>query len=216
MRLGSILLVALCLCMSACTESKKKDEAPSPASGRIPERAPDQFKARFETSKGVFVIEVTRDWAPRGADRFHQLVAGGYYNEGRFFRVLRGFVVQWGLNKDPKMNELWRQMQIPDDPVKQSNLRGFVSFASRGPASRTTQVFVNLGDNSRQLDSTGFAPFGKVIEGMEVLGSLYAGYGEGAPGGEGPDQSKIQMLGNEYLLRQFPRLDYIQKTAAEN
>jgi len=167
--------------------------------------APAVYKVRFETSKGSFIIEVYRDWAPNGADRFFELVQSGFYNDARFFRAVPNFVVQWGLNKDPKVTAEWSQKTIPDDPVKESNRIGYITFAKRGPDTRTTQVFINLTDNAR-LDGMGFAPFGKVISGMGVVANLYSGYGES------PQQPLITAQGNEYLQSQFPQLDYI-KTA---
>ncbi len=173
----------------------------NPAS--LTETAPAKYRARFETTKGVFVIEVTRAWAPQGADRFYNLVKNGYYNECRFFRVVSNFMVQFGINGNPSLNTVWRQSRIPDDPVKQSNQRGYITFATAGPNSRTTQVFINFKDNSG-LDSQGFAPFGKVVEGMKVVDSIYSGYGES------PNQGNIQMQGNAYLEKSFPKLDYIK------
>jgi peptidyl-prolyl cis-trans isomerase A (cyclophilin A) len=174
------------------------------------QKAPDTFKVRFETNKGDFVIEVRREWAPNGADRFYNLVKNGFYNEGRFFRAIPGFMVQFGLNGDPKVSAAWRTQAIKDDPVKQSNVRGAVSFAMAGPNTRTTQIFINYGDNSR-LDGMGFSPFGRVVEGMNVVDQLYADYGEGAPQGKGPSQGRIQQEGNAYLNSEFPKLDYVKK-----
>lgn len=170
--------------------------------------APATFRARFETSKGDFVIEVHRAWAPHGADRFYNLVRNGFYDGVRFFRVIEGFMAQFGIHGDPTVAAVWRAARIPDDPVVQSNRRGYVSYAMAGPNTRTTQVFINLVDNVR-LDGTGFAPFGVVVEGMEVVDQLYSGYGEGAPRGKGPAQQYIQAQGNEYLTREFPNLDYV-------
>jgi peptidyl-prolyl cis-trans isomerase A (cyclophilin A) len=184
----------------------------SPASLR--ETAPAVYKARFETTKGVFVVEVHRDWSPNGADRFYNLVKNGFYNDTRFFRVISGFMVQFGINGDPKIAAQWRTAGIKDDPVKQSNTRGMITFATGGPNTRTTQVFINYANNAR-LDSSGFSPFGKVISGMEVVDKLYANYGEGQPSGQGPDQSKIQMEGNAYLSRYYPSLDSIRKATIE-
>lgn len=176
------------------------------------DRAPDEFKVRFSTTKGDFVIEVNRDWAPNGADRFYNLVKIGYFNDVAFFRNIEGFMVQFGINGDPAVNRKWKNSNIKDDPVKESNKRGYVTFAQRGdPNSRSTQFFVNFGDNSF-LDGQRFAPFGRVVEGMKVVDSLYNGYGEGAPRGLGPDQGRLQDEGNAYLNRDFPKLDYI-KTA---
>jgi len=175
------------------------------------EQAPDRFRVRFETTKGPFVVEVTRAWAPRGADRFYGLVKAGYYDDVAFFRVIPGFMVQFGIHGDPRVNEAWRAARIPDDPVAQSNKRGMVTYAMAGPDTRTTQLFVNFKDNAF-LDPQGFPPFGRVVEGMAVVDSLYSGYGEGAPQGMGPDQGRVQQEGNAYLRASFPRLDYV-KTA---
>jgi len=174
------------------------------------EQAPATYKAKFTTSKGDFVIEVTRSWAPNGADRFYNLVKNGYFDDCRFFRVISGFMVQFGINGDPALNGIWREARIKDDPVKESNKRGYVTFATAGPNTRTTQIFINYADRNTRLDGMGFAPFGKVIEGMEVVDGLYSGYGEGAPQGSGPDQGLAQTRGNEYLTSQFPNLDFIK------
>jgi len=182
----------------------------NPASAAMSERAPAMFRARFETGKGVVVIEVHRDWAPLGADRFYNLVKSGYFDNTRFFRVIPGFMAQFGIHGDPRVSAVWREAHIPDDPVRQRNTRGMVSFATAGPGTRTTQLFINYADNSR-LDGMGFSPFGRVVEGMEVVDRLYGGYGEGAPGGRGPDQGRIQAEGNAYLERDFPELDYVRR-----
>ena len=177
----------------------------------LKEQAPATFKASFDTSAGVFVVEVTRAWAPNGADRFYNLVKNGFFDDCRFFRVIPGFMVQFGINGDPSVQAAWRNANIPDDPVKQSNKRGYVTFATAGPNTRTTQLFINLEDNTG-LDRQGFAPFGRVSSGMDVVSKIYGGYGEGAPSGKGPSQQSIQMQGNAYLQKDFPKLDYI-KTA---
>jgi peptidyl-prolyl cis-trans isomerase A (cyclophilin A) len=169
--------------------------------------APAQFDAVFDTTKGAFTVRVHRAWAPHGADRFYELVRNGYYDRSKLFRVVRGFVVQFGLSGDPEISRAWVQATIPDDPVTKPNARGTVTFASAGPNTRTTQVFVNLGDNS-SLDSQGFAPFGEVVSGMKVIDSLYGGYGD-APTSQ---QGEIVDKGNAYLEQNFPRLDAI-KTA---
>ena len=174
-------------------------------------KAPEVYQAKFATSKGTFVVEVHRDWAPRGADRFYNLVKNGFYDNARFFRVIEGFMVQFGINGDPNIARVWRDADIKDDPVKASNERGTITFATAGPNTRTTQVFINFGDNAA-LDGQGFSPFGKVVSGMEVVDSLYGGYGEGAPHGNGPDQGRVQSQGNAYLEQDFPKLDFI-KTA---
>jgi peptidyl-prolyl cis-trans isomerase A (cyclophilin A) len=175
----------------------------------LTETAPATYKAHFDTSKGMVVIDVRREWAPVGVDRFYNLIKNGFYDNARFFRVVSGFMVQFGINGDPKGTA-----QIKDDPVKQSNKRGFVSFATAGPNSRTTQVFINFGDNSR-LDGMGFAPFGQVTTTMNIVDTLHSGYGEGAPQGRGPDQGRIQMEGNAYLTKDFPNLDFIRKATIE-
>lgn len=178
---------------------------------RLSEKAPDSFEVRFDTTQGEFVVEVHRDWSPVGADRFYNLVKSGFYDDTRFFRVLPGFVVQFGIHGDPLVAETWTDATIQDDPVKESNKVGYVTYAKSGaPNSRTTQVFINLADNVR-LDGMGFAPFGQVIEGMDVVEKLYAGYGEGAPRGNGPMQQRIVEEGNTYLDEFFPKLDRIEK-----
>jgi len=160
------------------------------------------------------VIEVHRDWAPIGADRFYNLVRNGYYDDTRFFRVIDGFMAQIGINGTPSVQQLWRSATIKDDPVKQSNKRGFVSFANAGPDSRSTQFFISFIDNSK-YDRLGFAPFGQVLSGMENVDRLYSGYGDGAPNGTGPVQQKIQTEGNAYLVKEFPKLDYVKKATVE-
>ena len=171
---------------------------------------PEVYRASFETSRGSFVIEVTKSWAPEGAERFYRLLQQRFYDDARFFRVVRNFVVQFGINGNPAVEARWRDMTFADDPVKQSNLRGTITFATSGPNTRTTQVFINLKDNA-QLDKRGFAPFGKVVEGMEVVERLYNGYGDSPPRGEGPDQNLIETQGNAYLESKFQMLDYIKR-----
>jgi peptidyl-prolyl cis-trans isomerase A (cyclophilin A) len=178
------------------------------------EPAPATFKAKFDTSKGPFVIEVHRDWAPNGADRFYNLVKNGFFDNARFFRVISGFMVQFGISGDPKISAHWHDANIPDDPVRQSNTRGMITFATAGPNTRTTQVFINFADN-RALDRQGFAPFGQVVSGMSVVDSLFADYGEGAPSGNGPEQGRVQREGNAYLMKDFAQLDYIKKATIE-
>jgi peptidyl-prolyl cis-trans isomerase A (cyclophilin A) len=177
--------------------------------GNLKEQAPAEYDAKFVTTKGDFTIHVTRAWAPLGADRFYNLVKNGFYTDAHFFRVLPGFVVQFGLNADPKVSGVWRNSNFKDDPVTQSNKPGSVSFATAGRDTRTTQVFINLGNNSN-LDSMGFAPFGLVTEGMDVVKKLHSGYGEGAPSGRGPDQGAISSQGKAYLDKSFPNLDSIK------
>jgi peptidyl-prolyl cis-trans isomerase A (cyclophilin A) len=182
--------------------------------GALKEKAPETYKVDFDTSKGKFVVEVTRAWAPNGADRFYNLVKNGYYNDTRFFRVISGFMVQFGIHGDPAVSAAWRMARIPDDPVKESNKRGYITFATAGPNTRTTQVFINFGNNAG-LDSQGFSPFGQVISGMDIVDKLYSGYGEGAPNGRGPNQGQIQAQGNAYLTKDFPQMDYIKTATIE-
>lgn len=176
------------------------------------EKAPETYKVKLETTKGDVVIEVTRAWAPNGADRFYNLVKIGYYDGAVFFRVIEGFMAQVGMNGDPAVGAAWMEASIPDDPPTQSNTRGMVTFAATAaPNSRTTQFFINFGDNSSLSKHGPFAPFGKVIEGMEVVDALYSGYGEGAPRGRGPSQAEIARQGNAYLKASFPELDAITR-----
>jgi cyclophilin family peptidyl-prolyl cis-trans isomerase len=175
-------------------------------------KAPAVYNVKFGTTAGDFTIKVTRAWAPNGADRFYNLVDHHFYDGAAFFRVLPGFMAQFGMSAYPQVSRAWANANIKDDPVKQSNHRGYVTFAMAGPNTRTTQVFVNTGNNER-LDSDGFAAFGMVTEGMEVVDKLYSGYGEGAPDGHGPDQNLIGNRGSAYLEKSFPKLDVI-KTAA--
>ena len=187
------------------------EESPAPTREEVTEdkgRAPDQYTVELDTTKGAIVIDVRREWAPHGADRFYELVQNGYFSDVAFFRVISGFMAQVGISGDPALNAEWRAKRIPDDPVKASNARGTVTFATSGPNSRTTQFFINFGDNSR-LDGMGFAPFGKVKD-MAPVDALYDGYGEGAPRGRGPDQGQLQARGNAYLRESFPKLDYIK------
>ncbi len=175
----------------------------------LTETAPETFQARFETTKGAFVVEVTRAWAPNGADRFYNLVANGFFDDVRFFRVMENFMAQFGMHGDPQVQARWTQATISDDPVAASNTRGTLTFAMRGENTRTTQLFINFIDNSR-LDPMGFAPIGTVIEGMDVVDQIYAGYGESASrGGNGPLAQNIAARGNEYLEESFPELDHI-------
>ncbi len=174
------------------------------------ETAPAVYKAKFETTDGDFVIEVHRDWAPLGADRFYNLVKIGFYDDVSFFRVIDGFMVQFGISGYPDVSGRWREANLKDDPAKESNKKGMVTFATAGPNSRTTQVFINFSDNTN-LDAMGFTPIGRVVEGMDVVEKLYKGYGEGAPTGRGPDQRKLQTQGTVYLKKDFPELDYVKK-----
>ena len=181
-----------------------------PDKAAIATPAPDSFRVAVETSKGNFTILVHRDWAPNGADRFYHLVQLGFFDNARFFRVLQGFMAQFGVNGDPRVSAAWEDMNIQDDPVKQSNKRGMVTFAqSSAPNTRSTQLFINYADNSN-LDGMGFAPIGEVVEGMAAVDSLYGDYGEGYPQGAGPDQMRIVAEGNKYLEANFPKLDFIR------
>jgi peptidyl-prolyl cis-trans isomerase A (cyclophilin A) len=176
---------------------------------QLTEQAPGVFKASFDTSQGTFVIEVHREWAPLAADRFYNLVKHGFYDDTRFFRVLDGFMVQFGLNGDPDVQRAWQSANLRDEPVKQSNTRGFVSFTRESaPNSRYTMIFINYRDNS-YLDADGFAPFGQVVSGMDVVDKLYGGYGRQNV----PDQRRIVREGNAYLASEYPKLDSIRKAA---
>lgn len=166
-------------------------------------KAPDVFSVQFTTTKGDFVVEVTRAWAPLGADRFYNLVKHGFFTDAAFFRVVPGFIVQFGLSADPAVNKVWHSANIKDDPVTQSNRPGTITFATAGPNTRTTQLFINFGNNA-PLDRQGFSPFGRVTSGMDVVQKLYAGYGEQ------PDQGSITALGKAYLDKNFPKIDSIQ------
>ncbi len=175
-------------------------------------RAPAMFDVRLETSKGPIVIAVHRDWAPRGADRFYNLVRAGYYDGARFFRVIRGRWAQFGINGDPRISNAWRTRTFPDDPRRESNVRGTVAFAFAVPGGRATQVFINLRDNSATHDAEPFVPFGTVVEGMDVADALDAEYGEASGSGiRAGRQAPLFEMGNRYLERNFPRLDYIER-----
>jgi peptidyl-prolyl cis-trans isomerase A (cyclophilin A) len=197
----------LCLVLTGCsTQPEPKKEAAAPEKKAPPSStgAPDVYRVKFVTSKGPFVIEAYREWAPRGADRFYELIKDGYYNDARFFRVIPNFVAQFGLAASPAMTKKWDK-SLDDDPVAHTNGVGTVTFATAGRNSRTTQVFINLRSN-QLLDDKGFAAFGKVVEGMEVVEKLYSKYGDA------PDQESITQRGNSYLKSRYPLLDYI-KTA---
>ena len=195
-----LLLPALILASTAPMAAQAADE-----------QAPPTFRARFETSQGPFVIDVQREWAPIGADRFYTLVKRGFYDGVRFFRVLSGFMAQFGLNGDPKVQAEYAAANLIDEPAKQSNLRGFVTFAKESsPNTRYTMVFINYKDNS-YLDADGFAPFGQVVVGMDVVDKLYGGYGRTNV----PDQRRIKSEGNAYLAAEYPMLDFIKKATIE-
>ena len=207
--LSALLALAPALTAGQTAPAAKASKLLTPAA--LTAKAPALFKAKFDTSKGIFVVEVHRDWAPLGADRFYNMVTNGFFSGVRFFRVIPNFMAQFGIHGTPAVMSAWRSAQIKDDPVKQSNQRGFVVFATAGPNTRTTQLFINFKDNS-SLDKQGFAPFGEVTKGMDVVDKIYDGYGEGAPRGKGPEQGRLQNEGNAYLVKEFPKLDYI-KTA---
>lgn len=199
----SVPLVLLALVFAGVGESN--------AAQASDEQAPATFRARFETSQGPFVIEVHREWAPLGADRFYTLVKGGFYDGVRFFRVLSGFMAQFGLSGDPKVQAAWASANLMDEPAKQSNLRGFVTFAKESsPNTRYTMVFINYKDNS-YLDADGFAPFGQVVVGMDVVDKLYGGYGRTNV----PDQRRIKSEGSGYLTSEYPKLDFIKTATIE-
>ena len=208
---SSFILAAVAL-VSAQTVAPKPAAANkllTPAS--LTAKAPETYKAKFDTSKGVFVVEVHRDWAPLGADRFYNLVRNGFYNNVRFFRVLTGFMAQFGMSGTPAVQKVWGApaQNLKDDPVKQSNKRGYITFANAGPSSRSTQVFINMVDNTfLDPEAMHFAPFGQVVEGMDVVDMLYTGYGRQNV----PDQSRITNEGNVYLTKEYPKLDFV-KTA---
>ena len=194
------VLGALVVATAGCS-----DKPATPARTAPVGPAPDSFRVAFETTRGTFVVEVKRAWTPRGADRFYDLAAEGFFDENRFFRVLPGFIAQFGVNDDKKLNERWEATTIADDPVRQTNAHGTLVFASDGANSRSHQLFINLADN-KTLDRQGFSPLGRVVMGLSVVDSIYSGYGET------PSYHLLATLGNSYLKRMFPRLDYI-KTA---
>lgn len=220
-RSGATRLV-YCFLAVVCVISARTAEAQSPPAillspldARWSEAAPESFRAVFETTKGTFVIDVQRAWAPIGVDRFYNLVRHGFYDGVRFNRVIEGFIVQWGLSGFPEVTRIWKNRPIPDDPVRQSNERGTIAYAMTGPDTRTTQVYISLDDNSR-LDAQGFAPFGRIIEGMDVVDSIYSGYGENAGGGvRAGNQGPIEEEGNAWLDREFPLLDHIVRARIE-
>ncbi len=170
---------------------------------------PDVYRVKFETSKGDFMVEVPRAWAPHGADRFHELVRTRYFDDGRFFRVVPGFIAQFGVHRDFRVHDKWREFFIVDDPPQQKNLRGTLSFAKSGPGTRSTEVFINLADNA-SLDEDRFVPFARVVEGMDVVDQLYSGYGDMRPVGKEIDPGRVEGETNEYLVQKFPKLDYIK------
>eukprot|EP01097_Dermamoeba_algensis_P000560 TRINITY_DN1193_c0_g5_i1.p1 TRINITY_DN1193_c0_g5~~TRINITY_DN1193_c0_g5_i1.p1 ORF type:complete len:225 (-),score=63.31 TRINITY_DN1193_c0_g5_i1:90-764(-) len=200
---GSLFLLLVCFVRS---QPRPLQSAAAVSSSEKEFKDDADFKVVFETSAGNFVLLVKPSWAPLGVARFRELLDIQFYDQARFFRVVPGFVVQFGISGDPKVSAIWKDKTIKDDPVKASNTRATISYATAGKDTRTTQLFINYGDNSR-LDGMGFAPFGTVIEGMDVVDKIYAGYGEQ------PDQGAIQSLGNAYLMKNFPKLDYIKKVS---
>ena len=199
----ALVLAGLGITMTMAT-AQEQPESKLQNPSQLKERAPAIYKARFETSRGVFVVQVMRSFAPSGADRFFNLVKNGFFDDVRFFRVVPDFMVQFGINGNPSIQTVWRDQNIKDDLVRQSNKRGFITFATAGPNTRSTQIFINYADNSF-LDNMGFAPFGRVVEGMEVVDKINAQYREQ------PNQGRIQSEGNAYLTKEFPKLDYIKK-----
>jgi peptidyl-prolyl cis-trans isomerase A (cyclophilin A) len=204
---------AVSLALVGCSSSDESKKVEVPKAAAKVEKTPDVFHAVFDTSKGQVVVEVHRDWAPIGVDHLFNLIQTGFYDGVRFFRVTHSYV-QFGINGNSKTNSLWSTAYLPDDPVKQSNVRGTLTFAHLGANNRTTQLFFNM-KNNKDLDKQGFAPLGKVITGMDVVESLYSAYGDMAPRGQGPDPSKIEVQGNAYLDAKFPRLDYIKKATIQ-
>lgn len=203
---ASVLLAAACGAQESSTDITDTGVLMEPQSAEMQKQAPDRFQVLFQTSAGDFTVEVERELAPNGVDRFYNLVRHGFYDEQRFFRVLPGFVVQWGMHADPAVTAQWQTATIPDDPVKGSNTPGTLTFAKTGaPNSRSTQLFINLGDNSAGLDRQGFAPFGRVVDGMDAVQAINSEHGQT------PNQQQIGMRGNEYLKAEFPALDYIKR-----
>lgn len=205
--------LALSAAFAPLPAARAQDKATPPAALKDPaaltEKAPETFTAKFETTQGAFEVAVTRAWSPNGADRFYNLVKNGFFDGVRFFRVVPGFVVQFGIHGDPSLATRWLEARIPDDKVVESNKRGFLTYAKSSlPNSRSTQLFINLADNSR-LDAMGFSPFGRVTRGMEVVDKLYGGYGEQITRLQG----EIAAKGNAYLDKEWPRLDSIKKAA---
>ena len=198
MRISSFAILVAALTLSACHKP--------PAKVVVPE----VFRVNFDTSQGEFIVEANRSWAPHGVDRFHELLRMRYFDQNRFFRVLPGFIAQFGAHRDFNVHATWRNLFIVDDPVKEKNLRGTLAFAKSGPSSRATEIFINLADNA-SLDADGFVPFAKVIQGMDVVDKFYSGYGEMRPEGKWIDRARVEEETNEYLVQRFPKLDYIKQ-----
>lgn len=220
-RASCCVLLPLLLLAVGCAGEEGTDGATSsddpllrPDSEQMNRRAPDVYRVVFVTSEGPVTVEVQRPWAPRGADRLYNLARHGFFEGGRFFRVVEGFVAQFGLSGRPEVDRTWRARPIPDDPVRRSNVRGTLTFASAGEDTRTTQLFFNLADNER-LDGMGFAPVGEVVEGMSNVDSLHAGYGDAQPRGQGPVQGRILEEGSAYLATEYPELDSIREVRVE-
>ena len=221
---AALLFSAGAWAQTPAPEKKSGGEAKAPAAkaasfdpallqpATLKAKAPEEFNVKFATTAGDFTIKVTRAWAPNGADRFYNLIQHHFYDGAAFFRVLSGFMAQFGLSPYPEVNAAWEHATIKDDPLVQSNRRGYVTFATAGPNTRTTQLFVNFGNNSG-LDHQGFTPFGVVTEGMDTVDKLYASYGEGAPEGHGPNQALIGSRGRAYLEKYFPKLDTISSAS---
>ena len=203
----ALMIIALFVAVAAgsAVAQVNMEKLMNPA--QLNETSPDKFQVKFDTSKGEFIVEVTRAWAPNGADRFYSLVKNGFYDNCKFFRNIEGFMVQFGINGNPKISAAMMRARIKDDPARQSNTRGYITYAMAGPDTRTTQLFINFGDNSR-LDKDGFSPFGKVTKGMSIVESLNNQYGDKPSGA----QAQIQTEGNAFLDKNFPKLDFI-KTA---
>ena len=199
----SLAALAAALAVAATAGAAPPPSLLHPAS--LTAKAPNVYTVAFTTTKGPFVVTVHRAWAPHGADRFYNLVRAGFFDGVEFFRVVKGFVVQFGISPSPAVSAAWLNATIPDDPVRHSNAPGTITFADAGPNSRTTQVFINLGDNGANLDGQGFAPFGAVTKGTGVVAKLYGGYGERPTG----DQQQISEQGNAFLKKRFPKLDAI-------
>ena len=211
MTLRSLIYTVAAVALASAVVAGQADKSKLRNPAALTETAPASYKVNLDTSKGLIVIDVHRDWAPIAADRFYNLVKNGFYDDIRFFRVLDGFMAQFGMHGEPAIQSAWGRSNFTDDPVKQSNKRGFVTFAkSSAPNSRSTQVFINFVDNTG-LDGQGFAPFGQVVEGMANVDKLYTGYGRNNV----PDQGKITMEGNAYLNKEYPKLDYIKKATIE-
>jgi cyclophilin family peptidyl-prolyl cis-trans isomerase len=211
-----LAIIATLVSLAAVACARGEGPLLSPNDAELNQAAPDSFRVAVETSRGNFTLMARRAWAPHGVDRFYYLAKHKYYDSTYFFRVIENFVAQFGISGNPAVNEAWQGRRIPDDPVRHSNTRGTISFASEGPNTRTVQLFVNLKDNPH-LDSYGggFPPIGEVVDGLPIVESLYDGYGEGPPSGLGPRQELIMGQGNAYLRRYFPKLDYIVRMSIE-